>query len=341
MQSLCNTVDAGRREGFILVGNTPPIEAPPQNRTNRRRAGGNGRAGNGRATLAAKKNGGRLTVTDANGDSRRAELADFLKARRAALQPADVGLPGCGRRRTPGLRREEVAQLAGVGTTWYTWLEQGRDVKASLSVFEALAAALRMSAAERAHLIMLGRGEQAPPLQLARERVTPTMRRLVENLGPNPAALLGRRWDYLAWNDAFSTVFGDLSLHPPEERNTIWLMFMDPARREVMPDWEISARRLLARFRADHARHLGDPSFDDLVQALLRASPDFCRWWSRHEVLGSGEGRKTLIHPTVGRLEFEHALFKHGEDSDHRLVLYSPLPEHDTAAKLASLLGGR
>jgi transcriptional regulator with XRE-family HTH domain len=293
---------------------------------------------NGRATLAAKKNGGVLTVTDANGDSRRAELADFLKARRAALQPADVGLPGCGRRRTPGLRREEVAQLAGVGTTWYTWLEQGRDVKASLSVLEALAAALRMSVAERGHLIMLGRGEQAPPLALERERVSPMMRRLVENLGPSPACLLGRRWDYLAWNDAFSAVFGDPSLHPPEERNTIWLTFMLPARREVIPDWEISARRLLARFRADHAQHLGDPSFDDLIQALLRASPEFRRWWPRHEVLGSGEGRKTLIHPTVGRLEFEHALFKHGEETDHRLVLYSPLPLHDTPAKLAGLL---
>jgi hypothetical protein len=93
-----------------------------------------------------------------------------------------------------------------------------------------------------------------------------------------------------------------------------------------------------SRFRADHAQYLGDPSFDDLIQALLRASPDFRRWWPRHEVLGSGEGRKTLIHPTVGRLEFEHALFKHGEETDHRLVLYSPLPQHDTPAKLASLL---
>jgi transcriptional regulator with XRE-family HTH domain len=281
----------------------------------------------------------RAAAEKRNGASRRAELADFLKARRAALQPTDVGLPGCGRRRTPGLRREEVAQLAGVGTTWYTWLEQGRDVRPSLSVLEALAKALRMTVAERGHLIMLGRGEQAPPPAPERERVSATVRRLIANLGPNPAYLLGRRWDYLAWNDAYSAVFGDLAKIPCEKRNAVWLTFMDPARREVMPDWDISARRLLARFRADHAQHVGDPSFDSLIEALLRHSPDFRRWWPRHEVLGSGEGRKTIVHPVAGTLEFEHALFNHGGAPHQRLVLYSPLPERDTPAKLARLLG--
>jgi transcriptional regulator with XRE-family HTH domain len=281
----------------------------------------------------------RAAAEKRNGESRRAELADFLKARRAALQPTDVGLPGCRRRRTPGLRREEVAQLAGVGTTWYTWLEQGRDVCPSLSVLEALSVALRMTSAERAHLIMLGRGEQAPPPAAERERVSPTMRRLIANLGSNPAYLLGRRWDVLAWNDAYSAIFGDPAKIPCEKRNAIWLIFMDPTRREIMPDWDVSARHMLARFRADHAQHIGDPSFDSLIEALLRHSPDFRRWWPRHEVLSSGEGRKTLMHPIAGRLEFEHALFNHGGMPNQRLVLYSPLPEHDTPAKLASLLG--
>ena len=261
----------------------------------------------------------RAAAEKRNGESRRAELADFLKARRAALQPTDVGLPGCGRRRTPGLRREEVAQLAGVGTTWYTWLEQGRDVRASLEVLEAISRALRLSPAER-------------------ERVSPTMRRLIANLGSNPAYLLGRRWDVLAWNDAYSAIFGDPAKIPCEKRNAIWLIFMDPTRREIMPDWDVSARHMLARFRADHAQHIGDPSFDSLIEALLRHSPDFRRWWPRHEVLSSGEGRKTLMHPIAGRLEFEHALFNHGGMPNQRLVLYSPLPEHDTPAKLASLL---
>ena len=280
-----------------------------------------------------------MAGANGNGASRRAELADFLKARRAALQPVDVGLPGCGRRRTPGLRREEVAQLAGVGTTWYTWLEQAREVRPSLSVLEAIAGALNLTSAERAHLIMLGRGEEPPPVAPERERVSPTVRRLIENLGPNPAYLLGRRWDYLAWNSAYSAVFGDLAKVAPEERNSVWLLFMDPARRELMPDWELSARRMIARFRADHARHIGDPGFESLVEGLLKASPEFRRWWPRHEVLGSSDGRKTLIHPTAGRLEFEHALFRRTEASDQMLVLYSPLPEGDTPAKLARLLG--
>jgi len=251
-----------------------------------------------------------------------------------------VGLPGCGRRRTPGLRREEVAQLAGVGTTWYTWLEQGRDVRPSLSVLEALAKALRMNVAERGHLILLGRGEVAPPPAPERERASATVRRLIANLGANPAYLLGRRWDFLAWNEAYSAVFGDPAEIPCEKRNAVWLTFMDPARRELMPDWDISARRLLARFRADHAKHVGDPSFEALIEALTRASPDFRRWWPRHEVLGSGEGRKSIVHPVAGRLEFEHALFNYSGAPDQRLVLFSPLPEHDTPAKLASLLAG-
>src|SRR5580698_5299443 len=137
-----------------------------------------------------------------NGERRREELADFLRKRRAAIMPEEVGLPGGGRRRTPGLRREEVAQLAGVGATWYTWLEQGRDVRASLDVFEAISRALRLTTAERIHLILLGRGEEASPCPGPVERVSPTVKRLIGGLGPTAAYLIGRRWDYLAWNEA-------------------------------------------------------------------------------------------------------------------------------------------
>ena len=155
-----------------------------------------------------------LLSASGQGRRRREELADFLRTRRAALQPGDVGLPVGGRRRTPGLRREEVAQLAGVGTTWYTWLEQGREVRASLDVLEALARALRLNQAERTHLILLGRGEAPPPCKNPAERVSSTLRRLIENLGPNPAYILGRRWDYLAWNDAAVTLLGDFGASP-------------------------------------------------------------------------------------------------------------------------------
>jgi transcriptional regulator with XRE-family HTH domain len=274
-----------------------------------------------------------------DGQRRREELADFLRSRRASLQPADVGLPNGGRRRTPGLRREEVAQLAGVGTTWYTWLEQGRDVRASLDVLEAIARALRLAPAERTHLMLLGRGEEPPPCKLPAERVSPTLRRLVANLGANPAFVLGRRWDYLAWNDAATALFGDLARVPRGARNHAWLTFMDPRRRELMVDWERGSRLLVAKFRADSARYLGDPQFEQLIAALRQSSPEFCRAWKRHEVARGGEGRKELRHPEAGTLVFSHAVFHPSEAPEQRLILYSPLPDEDTPAKLARLLG--
>ncbi len=274
-----------------------------------------------------------------NGDRRRAELADFLRTKRASLQPDDVGLPDGGRRRTPGLRREEVSLLAGVGTTWYTWLEQGRDVRASLDVLEAVSRALQLTPAERAHVILLGRGEEAPPCKPPIEEVSPTLRQLVENTGPGPVYLLGRRWDYLAWNTSFERVFGWEPGPEPLSRNHVWAWFMDPARRKLCAnDWGNSARLLVAKFRADSARHIGDPAFEELISALESSSPEFRKLWKRHEVAGSGEGRKELNHSLVGRLSFAHAVFHHGERTEQRLVVYSPMCENDTQAKLAQLL---
>jgi transcriptional regulator with XRE-family HTH domain len=275
-----------------------------------------------------------------NSERRRAELADFLRKRRAALRPADVGLPDGGRRRTPGLRREELAALAGVGTTWYTWLEQGRDVRASLEVFEALARALHLTPAERIHLILLGRGEEAPPCKQPVERVSPTIRRMIEGLGPSPAYLLGSRWDYLAWNRAASAVFGDFGELPPGERNHIWQLFTNGAWRELVSDWEQASRRLVAKLRADSARHLGDPAFEQLIQSLRSASPEFCKAWKRHEVESSGIGRKILNHPVCGRLVFEHAVFNPTDWPEQRLILYTPTLEDDTPQKMAALMGG-
>jgi transcriptional regulator with XRE-family HTH domain len=273
-------------------------------------------------------------------ERRRAELADFLRRRRASIRPDDVGLPNGGRRRTPGLRREEVALLAGVGTTWYTWLEQGRDVRASLEVLEALAKALRLTPAERTHLILLGRGEEPPPSKSPVEKVSPTLRRVIKNLGTNPAYILGRRWDYLAWNRAACVVFGNLDSIPRWSRNHVWLHFMDPARREMFADWERSSRLLVAKFRADSARHLGDPAFEDLIARLRQSSPEFCKEWKRHEVARGGEGRKQVRHPEAGLMLFEHAVFHPSADPELRLILYTPLPEHDSPAKLAQLLDG-
>jgi len=271
--------------------------------------------------------------------SRRSELADFLRKRREALKPEDVGLPNGGRRRTPGLRREEVASLAGVGTTWYTWLEQGRDVRASQQVLESLAEALRMNAAEHSHLMLLGRGDEVTPVQPRSETLDPTIRLLVENLGQSPAIVIGRRWDYLAWNPAFEAVFCDPMKYPEGRRNQLWAIFIDPERRRRVDDWEDGARNALARFRADNARHLGDPDFEELIEALRESSDEFRCWWKRHEVARSGTGRKRMRHPDVGTLWFEHAVFKLEESPEQRLILYSPLPKCNTAAKVAQLLG--
>ena len=309
---MCDHFDPGTREGFILVSKAPP------------------KSGNGAAQVAT------------DGGPRRAELADFLRTRREAIRPEDVGLPGGGRRRTPGLRREEVAQLAGVGTTWYTWLEQGRDVRASGSVLEAIAGALQLTPAEHSHLILLGRGEEVPPRRGPREKVHPTVRKLVEGLDPNPAAIIGRRYDFLAWNDAHSAVFGDPGEMPDGRRNFLWSVFTDPARRELHgADWNRGARRLVARFRAQAARYVGDSDFESLVSALREASPEFREWWELHEVASSGVGRKVLRHPTAGKLVFEHAVFRPEESPDLRFVLYSAVPVASTPEKLAKLLAER
>lgn len=299
----------GTREVFILVVELPPTDlaTPP------------------------------LVVAGANGERRRAELADFLRKRRASLKPDDVGLSGGGRRRTPGLRREEVAHLAGVGSTWYTWLEQGRDVRASLDVLEALSRALRLTPAERTHLVLLGRGEEPPPCK-SEERVSPTVRRTIDNLGHNPAYVLGRRWDYLAWNEATVALFGDLGAVPRPSRNHVWMHFMDPARRQMFPDWSRSTRVMAAKFRADSARHIGDPAFEQLTLTLRKSSPEFCRAWKKHEVATGASGRKEIHHPVVGTMLFEHAVFNPQETPEQRMILYTPLPDEDTPAKLAQLL---
>ncbi len=225
-----------------------------------------------------------------------------------------------------------------MGTTWYTWLEQGRDVRASLDVLESIARALRLSPAERTHLILLGRGEEAPPCKTPAERISPSLRRLIEHLGPSPALVLGRRWDYLAWNRAACAVFGDFDSIPKAARNHLWLIFMDPTRRELFADWERGSRLAVAKFRADHAHHIGDPSFDELIHTLRQSSPEFCKAWKRHEVARSGDGRKEIRHPLGGTLVFEHAVFHPAEAPEQRLILYTPLPEHNTPAKLAELL---
>ena len=271
-------------------------------------------------------------------DHRRQELADFLRTRRASLTPEEVGLPKGSRRKTPGLRRAEVAQLVGVSVDWYTWLEQGRPITPSTQVLERLVQTLRLDAHERTHLFLLAQQQSPPALVLEPEIVSPALQHFLEQFGPRPAFVSGRRWDILAWNDAGCAVFDDYRLRTGRERNTIWGLFTNPLARQIVVDWEADARELLAQFRSSCARHPDDPQLAELIHDLMRASPEFRAWWPDHEVRSGQEGRKALNHPQVGSLVFERLTFQVFDTPDLKVIVYTPLEEADTPRKVAHLL---
>ena len=235
------------------------------------------------------------------GEVRRQEFADFLKTRRAAVRPADIGLADDGRRRrTPGLRREEVAQHAGVGISWYTWLEQGRDVSPSPQVLDALARALRLSPAEHSHLFHLAGIERPVGTAPYPRTAPPELVEIIEALLPHAAYLLGPRLDVLAYNTSAALVMPGLIAAPPERRNLLWWLF--GTDWSTVDTWEATARANLATFRAEYARRPADPSFVDLVAALSAASPVFGAWWAEHDVRAYEPVRKTIRHPRLGEL---------------------------------------
>ncbi|WP_163991094.1 helix-turn-helix transcriptional regulator [Pyxidicoccus caerfyrddinensis] len=262
---------------------------------------------------------------------RRAELAQFLRTRRARVRPAEVGLPAGTRRRTPGLRREEVARLADVGVSWYTWLEQGRDIHVSEPLLERLARALHLTPTERAHLFELAHGRPAARPAIAPARVSDALQRVIDDY-PFPALVSTRRWDVLAWNAPAVILYGDFGLLPPERRNGLWSLFMNPDRRARMPGWEADARRAVAGFRLDAARAADRTEFDALVEELASVSPEFARFWGEHDVVEGPEGLKVIDHPGLGVIEFEHVALTHSEPDGHqlRVTLYSPRPGAST-----------
>lgn len=276
-----------------------------------------------------------LAASDAN---RRRELGAYLRSRRARLAPHEVGLAPGLRRRTPGLRREEVAMLAGVGTTWYTWLEQGRDVRPSAEVLAAIANALRLDPAERRHLLILAARPLPERPTRAPEHVEEPLARVLTSLAAQPAYVMGRRWDVLAWNRAAALVFGDYAALEGDARNVMRLIFTHPDHRRLLVDWEQVARAALGQFRADSAKYVGDPDFERLIADLSRRSPAFRQWWPARDVLHRLSGLKRLLHPTAGPMEFEHMSFAIDDGSDMKLIVYTPLPQEDTIAKLDRLL---
>jgi transcriptional regulator with XRE-family HTH domain len=267
--------------------------------------------------------------------TRRQELADFLRQRRAVTSPEAVGLEANGRRRTPGLRREEVSQLAGVGLSWYTWLEQGREITPSASVLDALARVYDLSTAERGHLFDLA-GVALPVAASEYSTEVPSeLRAVVLELDPYPAYLIGPRTDVLVWNAAATRLLGEPARAPDGEPNLLWWLFTDANRHAQ--GMSATARSTLARFRAEHARRYDDPAFRELIEALLRESPRFRELWRRHEVLDGQLGSKEIEHPQLGRLSVNHLQSIPTSHPDLRLTQLVPAD----AATRAALFGGR
>lgn len=259
------------------------------------------------------------------GDSQ--ALGQLLRSRRERLRPGDVGLPAGQRRRTAGLRREEVALLANVSTTYYTFLEQGRPVRPSEQVLDALAGALRMSDAERQYLRVLARGGEGSPsagaAAVPAEWIDPEVDSLVQRLEPFPTFVKGRRWDVLASNPAARELFADWDALPADERNLVRWMFTAPRARQVYLEWEPEARAMLGRFRLAAAGHPDDPGFAALIRELKLRSEQVRQWWPRHDVVAVGNGVKRLRHPTLGPLDYSHVVLQLADSPDQTLVTYS------------------
>ena len=252
----------------------------------------------------------------------RNEFGDFLRSRREKLTPKAVGLPGASRRRTPGLRRQEVAELAGIGIDWYIRLEQGRAVSPSATTVDALARALRLNKVEHGHLRTLASAPTRPAF--ARETVPDGIRRMIAALA-QPAYITGRRWDILAWNAAAADVFTDFPLLAETDRNILIFAFLCPEAQVLFgAAWADEARRMIAQFRPTHDLWAGDPAFVSLVQRLRHESRAFNEWWNEHDVRSGGGGRKVLHHAIRGTLVFEDGMFQANEAPELRLAIYTP-----------------
>ncbi|MCX5237042.1 helix-turn-helix transcriptional regulator [Streptomyces prunicolor] len=270
---------------------------------------------------------------------RRAELSEFLRTRRARLKPEDVGLPDFGRhRRVPGLRREELAQLAGVSVAYYTRLEQGNGRNVSAEVLDAIARALRLSDAESSHLTHLAKPKQhkkkpSPPTQ----HVRTALRQLLDSIDTVPAYISGRRSDILVWNRMAAAVFGDWSQLPPQERNWARLVFLRPEYRELYVDWEQKATDIVSMLRMDAGCHPDDPRLSALVGELSVKSEEFRRMWATHDVKEKTYGVKRLHHPLVGDLTLNFEGFRLGDGSEQSLITYHAEPGSPSADALRLL----
>src|SRR6201991_4005467 len=263
-------------------------------------------------------------------------LGSYLKDRRGRLDPAALGF-AVGRRRTKGLRREEVAQRSNISPTWYTWLEQGRGGAPSADVLNRIAAALMLTDIEREHLFLLGLGRPPEVRYTAAEGVTPRLQRLLDALDASPALIKTATWDVVAWNRAAAAVLTDYGALPPGQRNILRLIFGDPRVREAQYDWQSVARFVVGAFRVDAARAGAASEVQPLVDELCRLSPEFAAMWRDNDVRSHGEGVKHIRHPILGPIAFEYSAFAVDGRPDLSMVVYNPATSED-GEKIKSML---
>ncbi|MCI2237304.1 helix-turn-helix transcriptional regulator [Paenibacillus sp. TRM 82003] len=272
-------------------------------------------------------------------ETRRQELGALLRSRRDQLTAADLGLPAGARRRSPGLRREEVAALSGVSVTWYTWLEQGRDTHPSRQVLDALARTLRLSDAEHAYVLSLaGHPAPRPSTTLAARTAPASLQRLLDAQVGLPAFAITSGWQIAGWNAAYAVLYPGIATVADEDRNLLWLVFTDPSVRQLLPRWEEDSRRFLAEFRAEAGPLLGEPAVAALVQRLRAASAHFEAGWTDHDVRGFTSRERLFHHPDAGDLRFEHHQLTPADHPDLQVVIYTPIGDGRTPALWTTLL---
>jgi transcriptional regulator with XRE-family HTH domain len=264
-------------------------------------------------------------------------LGAYLRDRRLKLDPATLGFPA-ERRRTPGLRREEVANRANISPTWYTWLEQGRGGAPSAAVLERLARALLLTDVEREHLFLIGLGRPPEARYENKDGVTPRLQHVLDALDPRPAIIRTAIWNVIAWNRAAKVMLGDFDAVPPDQRNVLRYLFLDPQARVTQYDWDGVARHVVGAFRADALRAGAAADVAPLVDELCRLSPEFRALWADKEVHGGVyDAVKQIRHPVLGPFAFEYSAFAVDGRTDLSLIVHNPVAE-DTIAKIQSLI---
>lgn len=273
-----------------------------------------------------------------NAKQRSKEFGDFLKSRRAKILPSQVGLPEGTHRRTPGLRREEVASLSGIGLTWYTWLEQGRPIQVSVQVLNSLARTLMLDKQETMHLYTLA--GQAPPISFPGygAAVDPMLQHVLDSLEYSPATIMDVRWNVVAWNKAASKLsldYGNIDIY---KRNMLRIMFTNEEIKKTFTDWATAAQGMVASFRAVYSKLVDDPWVEQLVNELKNESNEFRLWWALHNVKAENSRLKTIIHPSLGHLNFEETSFMVADHTSLRMSVFTPQAGTGTKEKIIQFL---